>query len=186
MDFFQGIDRSVIEAATQVGGSGPGRDAAVFLVAEILPLVFAGAALWLFFAGRTKAQRERNQDMVLVSLLSVLFAIGVRFLLINVIERPRPFVTYPELHHAAGVTAGNVSFPSLHALILFAFAGSVFWLGKHRKLGIVLLVIASVVAVARVVAGVHYASDVIAGAALGLVVARLVTWQSKYVTQQVS
>lgn len=185
MEFFQNIDLAVAQAATRLGGAGTTRDGIVLFLAEVLPVAFAGAAAWLFFAGRTKRSQERNQYVVLVSLAAVLFAIGVRYILINVVERPRPFVTHPELHQVLGVSAGNVSFPSLHAILLFAFAGSVYWLGKHHRLGVTLLILATVVAVARVVAGVHYGSDVIAGALLGLGVARLVTWQSQYVRRQI-
>jgi undecaprenyl-diphosphatase len=186
MDALQAVDKWIIFQATQLGGQEAMRDSIVFILAEVLPLTFIGVAIWLFFfAGKTKPQRERNQYVVLVSLASVLFAAAVRFILVNAANRPRPFETYPDLHRVTDVSASLNSFPSMHSILVFAFAGSIFWLGKHRKLGIALLVIATVVATARVVAGVHYASDVLAGAALGLGVARLVTWQSKYVSEQI-
>jgi undecaprenyl-diphosphatase len=187
MEALQAVDKWIIEMATQLGGQEPVRDSIVFLLAEILPLTFIGVAVWLFFfSGKTKPQRERNQYTVLVSLASVLFAVAVRYVLMSAVNRPRPFATYPDLHRVVDVSAGLNSFPSLHSILVFAFAGSIYWLGKHRTLGITLLILATLVAIARVVAGVHYASDVIAGAVLGLGVARLVTWQSKYVSRQIT
>ena len=57
------------------------------------------------------------------------------------------------------------SFPSGHAAGSFAFATFVF--AMNRRAGAPLLVLASLVALSRVALGVHYPSDVLAGAALG-------------------
>ena len=130
MEALQAVDKWIIFQATQLGGQDAMRDSIVFLLADILPLTFIGVAIWLFFfAGKTKPQRERNQYTVLVALAAVMFAIAVRFILVNAINRPRPFATYPELHRVTEVSAGLASFPSLHAILVFTFAGSIYWLG---------------------------------------------------------
>jgi undecaprenyl-diphosphatase len=57
------------------------------------------------------------------------------------------------------------SFPSGHAAGSFAFASFVFVL--NRRAGAPLLVVAALIALSRVALGVHYPSDVLAGAAIG-------------------
>lgn len=86
-------------------------------------------------------------------------------------RRPSPFISHSDL--ATPITAGlhindKISFPSSHTYIVFAIAISVFLYG-HKKLGLVLFALAILVAVSRVGAGLHYPSDVIGGAFLGLI-----------------
>lgn len=83
-------------------------------------------------------------------------------------DRPRPPIGDP------GFTAmislpGDGSFPSGHAATAFAAAGVVAI--RYPALRIPLLVLAAVIALSRVYLGVHYPIDVVAGAALGLVIA---------------
>ncbi len=65
-----------------------------------------------------------------------------------------------------GAASDVGSLPSLHASNFFALAG-VTW-GVARRAGVVALVIAALVAVSRVYLGVHWPSDLLAGAAWGL------------------
>jgi undecaprenyl-diphosphatase len=59
----------------------------------------------------------------------------------------------------------DASFPSGHAAGSFAFAAFVF--ATHRRAGFALAGLATLVALSRVALGVHYPSDVTAGALLG-------------------
>lgn len=66
-------------------------------------------------------------------------------------------------------TRPTSSFPSDHALFLFALATGFYFSGQ-RKIGGWLLVVAFLVSFARVVIAVHYPLDVVVGALLGLLV----------------
>ena len=84
-------------------------------------------------------------------------------------KRPRPFVTYSNIINpqVEGMRIDSSSFPSSHTYIVFAIATSVFLYG-HKRLGTALFVLAIFVAVGRVGAGLHYPSDVIGGAGIGI------------------
>ena len=66
-----------------------------------------------------------------------------------------------------GLRVDPNSFPSGHTYTVFAIAISVYLYG-HKRLGLILFALAIMVAIARIGAGLHYPSDVVAGALLGL------------------
>ncbi|MBU1916457.1 phosphatase PAP2 family protein, partial [Patescibacteria group bacterium] len=84
-----------------------------------------------------------------------------------------PFVVLTDVNLLINPPLTAKSFPSDHAIISFALAFSVLML--HRRLGAVLLICAGAVAVGRVLVGVHYPLDVLAGAILGTAWALIIT-----------
>lgn len=82
----------------------------------------------------------------------------------EIIGRPRPFLTLPEVHLLLG-RGQHASMPSGHAANAFA-ATMVSFLFYRRTIWF-LLPTACLVAVSRLYVGVHYPSDVLAGALLG-------------------
>ncbi|MSU76209.1 phosphatase PAP2 family protein [Patescibacteria group bacterium] len=185
MAIIQTIDQEIVKVATQLGGQDELRDQIVYVAAEILPFIVIAIGVWIFFrGGKTKLQKERNQNVILIALAAVLIALGVRWLIGETFDRERPFVTLTDLHHLNLVSASSNSFPSLHALLLFSFVGVIYFVGHHPNWSRLLLVICAIVIVARVVAGVHYPTDVLAGAILGLLVAKMLSFQSKWLEDQ--
>src|SRR4051794_30680596 len=91
----------------------------------------------------------------------------------ELVDRARPFVADPHGVHLFSGHAADPSFPSDHATAAFAIAVAI--LLRKRGWGIAALVAAPVLAIGRVALGVHYPSDVLAGAALGAAAA-LVLW----------
>jgi undecaprenyl-diphosphatase len=83
----------------------------------------------------------------------------------RLVDRPRPFVADPRGVHLFARHAADASFPSDHATAAFAIATAV--LLRDRRWGVVVLAFAAVLAAGRVAVGVHYPTDVLAGAALG-------------------
>jgi len=86
--------------------------------------------------------------------------------------RPRPFAVSEQVQFLIDKSPLVKSFPSDHATIAFALAVSVCLV--NRRWGYPLLVVAALVSLARIFVGVHYLSDVVAGAVIGSVCAFIV------------
>ena len=84
------------------------------------------------------------------------------------IARPRPYRTCPEIR-ACARSLDEFSFPSGHTLHSVAFA--LILASYYPAFGIVIWPFTLLVAVSRVVLGLHYPSDVIVGAAVGALTA---------------
>jgi undecaprenyl-diphosphatase len=85
--------------------------------------------------------------------------------------RERPYETVLEPDPLVRADLG-LSFPSGHAAT--SFAGAVLLAYLFRRLAPALLLLATLVAYSRVYVGVHYPADVLAGAAVGTLVALVV------------
>lgn len=90
----------------------------------------------------------------------------VATILKHAINRPRPFITHPIIEK---ITAGgNPSFPSGHTSDAFAIATAISIAYPKWYIIILAYTWAITVAYSRMFLGVHYLSDVIAGALLGI------------------
>ncbi len=89
------------------------------------------------------------------------------------VDRPRPPVDDPGRLDAVVAVPGSPSFPSGHAMSAFAVAGVIALLAPRLRWPV--LVLAALIGFSRVYLGVHFWLDVLAGAALGMTIAALVT-----------
>jgi len=112
---------------------------------------------------------RRYPIVALAATVSFFVASGLNAALKPLVDRSRP----PEaigLDALVGVP-GSASFPSGHAMTAFATAGAVAVLAPRLRWPMV--AVAAVIAFSRVYLGLHFWFDVLAGAALGMVVALL-------------
>lgn len=140
-----------------------GTDPRVAAVARALSGSGEHGALWLA-AGLTgaAADRERRAAWLRATALTAgahLASMAVK----RVVRRPRPTHVAPLVR-----TAGRHSFPSSHATSAGAAAVAYGALGAP-----VVVPLAAAMCVSRLVVGVHYPTDVVAGAALGAAAAGL-------------
>jgi undecaprenyl-diphosphatase len=101
--------------------------------------------------------------------VSDLLALAIR----QMTDRPRPPSVYPEPEPLVRVPH-TYSFPSGHATVAFACAATLAFAAPRAAPA--LFVLAAAIAWSRVYVGVHYPLDVLAGAVLGLLVARALRW----------
>ena len=97
--------------------------------------------------------------------LSAALGLAAGALISGLVDRARPFVADPGGVHLFASHAADAGFPSDHATAAFAIAVAIYL--RKRRWGIVALLAACLLSVGRVAAGLHYPSDVLAGAALG-------------------
>ncbi len=90
------------------------------------------------------------------------FAIGANYVVKAIVRRPRPVLE--GLPPLSGAPSG-LSFPSAHATSSFACAVAITWISP--QLAPAVFALALLIAVGRPYLGMHYPSDVVAGAALG-------------------
>jgi undecaprenyl-diphosphatase len=128
------------------------------------------AVVFLAAHGRRHAAWRRAS---VAAALSAGLALAVAKAISEIVDRARPFVADSHGVHLFSAHAADPGFPSDHATAAFAIATAIVL--RKRGWGIFALLAATVLSLGRVALGVHYPSDVLAGAALGAAAA-LALW----------
>ena len=145
---------------------------AEIVVSDYLILVLCALTLLgIWFLGPDQATRERHQKAVFVAISALAISNLVVFIINAVYFRPRPFEQLEV--NLLFYQPTDSSFPANPTAVTFAIAAGV-W-GANKKVGAFLYLLGTLLAFARVYAGVFYPMDVIAGAAIGIAVAYLVS-----------
>lgn len=118
--------------------------------------------------------RRRNWEVVvIVFAASAVARFGVVEFIRALYNRPRPFEIIPDLHLLISHDSGG-SFPSGHAAFFFATAAVIS--RYYPKAGIIFFLAALNLSLARVQAGLHWPSDILGGAIIGIAVGLLTHW----------
>ncbi len=141
------------------------------ILAKYAPEIWAVIFLLLWFWPPLRENKARRA--VVYAVVSGVLALVINMILGHVFPyRPRPFVYEPHLIHQLLAHKRDTSFPSDHAAGSFGFAIGLFFAGASD--GILALILAAAVAVARVFVGLHWPTDVIVGALVGIVAGLIV------------
>lgn len=125
-----------------------------------------GLAVPLGLAGVGFIKKDKNlQRQGLVALTSLTISFGTTYALKRIINRERPAITYPFIQPA--IIETDASFPSGHTTSAFASATSLSLACRKWYVVVPAYTWASTVAYSRLHLGVHYPSDVLAGAIIG-------------------
>ena len=97
---------------------------------------------------------------------------------------PRPWVLDPgfTIVESARAAATGYSFPSGHTLSSFAAASALYFF--HHKTGFLAFLLAAAIAFSRLYASVHYPTDVLTGAVIGVLCGIIAAWLTDRVTDQ--
>lgn len=115
---------------------------------------------------------EKTRKIGWMSALALLGSLMLNNNLIkNLVARPRPFTVLSDLSILIP-RPGEFSFPSGHTSSSFA-AAAVFYRHLPKKIGIPALVLAGLIGFSRLYVGVHYPTDVLAGAVMGILLSYL-------------
>jgi undecaprenyl-diphosphatase len=161
------MDFSLLKDLNNLFARADGLEDVLTTYARVSEALFLGALIVAFvLVGRSHALATRRA--VVAAGLSAGLGLAVAAVLARLVDRPRPFVTHPDVHLFVG-HAADPGFPSDHTTAAFAIAVAL--LLRSRPWGLAVLAAATVLAIARVGMAVHYPSDVLAGAALGALAA---------------
>jgi undecaprenyl-diphosphatase len=129
----------------------------------------AGIAVFAMLLAASAYDARRNDRLIRLAGavsggIAVLIALGIGQIIGNIADRPRPYTAMPDLHVLIHRST-DFSFPSDHATVAGAVAVAL--LLSDRRFGLIAAGAGVLMAAARVYVGVHYPSDVLAGLALG-------------------
>jgi undecaprenyl-diphosphatase len=127
-------------------------------------ILFLGLLIAAFVLARG-AGKAATRRAVVAAGLSAGLGLAVAGIISRLVDRPRPFVAHPDTVHLFARHAADPGFPSDHTTAAFAIAVAL--LLRSRRWGLVALAAATILAATRVAMGIHYPTDVLAGAAVG-------------------
>jgi len=163
------IDLYLFNLLNQFAGKWPWLDYFGIFCADYL-----GYVLLFVLAVFLAVNFKKHWKMVAEALVTAVFA---KFALAEIIRiiwfRTRPFVV-ENFVPLIIQSSDEASFPSGHATFYFALSTIVYFYNK--KLGIIFFAACFFIAVARVFVGVHWPSDVLAGAILGILTGYILNW----------
>jgi len=111
---------------------------------------------------------KKNRLMVVSAGISVFLSrIVIAEIIKIIVHRSRPYLVLETAKKLITENTDFKSFPSGHAAIFFAIAMAIWFYNK--KLGIWFFVAAIIMGIARIFVGVHWPSDILGGAVIGIV-----------------
>lgn len=145
-----------------------------FLVAFFLLILFFSAYSSIAVDHPNGEKKEKIEVFLVAAVSAIVARFGIVTLIRFFYHRPRPFLVLP-VHQL--ITDNEYSFPSGHAAFFFAMAMAVYFYNK--KSGVWFFVFAALITVARIIAGVHYPTDILSGAAIGILTASAIFYLAK-------
>ncbi|MEA3403869.1 MAG: phosphatase PAP2 family protein [Armatimonadota bacterium] len=174
MEALAAFDRQILFALNHLGPDTFTRELVVRAVATGLMYVLVGGTLYVGL------RKPGGRQVLIYALASAFLAIGVGKILNQIVARDRPFVVFPQQVRHIELIVRPDSFPSIHAVAAFGLVGGVLF-SRYGRWGAAMLTLALCMVAARVAAGVHWPSDVLGGALIGVTIAALwVALQRRY------
>lgn len=149
-------------------------DPTIQFISKETTSITIGAVSALIFLGILIKKHKSLLMVGLKTLVVIIMNTMVVGVLKIVINRPRPFATYEDIIKLS--SGESPSLPSGHSAEVFALAFSMLFILKNKTAFYVFLFWAILVGYTRMATGVHYFSDVLVGAVIGVFMAWLIGW----------
>ncbi|MFA5998309.1 MAG: phosphatase PAP2 family protein [Candidatus Paceibacterota bacterium] len=159
------IDTQLFYLLNNLAGQSAFFDELIVFLAAYLPYILIIVFLALVFFSQFQ-KREKLQVLLVTFGSSTIAYFGITETIRFFYHRPRVFTDLPVTQL---LTSNEWSFPSGHATFFFAMATAIYLYNK--KWGIGFFIAALGMGVSRVIAGIHYPSDIIGGALIGAAIA---------------
>ena len=159
------LDTQLFYLLNNLAGQSSFFDGVIVFFASYLAYILIALFLVLLLISQYP-KREKFQIFFITTVSTIIARFGITEIIRFFYHRPRPFLDLP-VHQL--LTENSWSFPSGHATFFFAMATAVYL--YHKKWGIVFIGATLLMTVSRVIAGIHYPSDIVGGAIIGIVVA---------------
>ncbi|MFC1775607.1 phosphatase PAP2 family protein [Patescibacteria group bacterium] len=179
------MNEKIFYALNNLAGQYEWLDAFIFFCAEYIGwLMLGGLVVYLFMHRHESVAPKEKWEIflenkfrlkaparnILVILSSAFIAWCIAHVIKDIIAYPRPFLVFAESDmNLLFEHGGYNSFPSGHTTFFAALAVALTFF--HKRLGAFYLVGALLIGVARIIGGVHWPIDILAGYALGGAVA---------------
>jgi undecaprenyl-diphosphatase len=167
------MDWSLLHALNDFLASHDGIEDSLLFYVEASEALFIATLAVVFLCAHGVGHLAWRRATV-AAVLSAGLGLAIAKVISELVDRARPFVADPRGVHLFAAHAPAPGFPSDHATAAFAIAVAI--LLRKRGWGIFALVAATVLSIGRVALGVHFPSDVLAGAAVGAASALALWW----------
>ena len=163
------LDITIFRVINSLAGQSGFWDGFWIFATDYLPylMIVAAFVILIIWRGDIKEKIKTTALFAAGSTFSYLLAIAF---FNNIWHRLRPFEALQGVTQL--VVESGFSFPSKHAMLVFLLSTYVYRFNK--RLGVVFYILSSLVAVSRVVTGVHYPSDVLAGIVIGIIIGKVI------------
>jgi len=155
------MDLVLFGLLNSLSGKSAVADGIIVFLAE--HLAYLTLALAVIFILRVPGVKSRILVLLFASLSAILSKGIIGDTIWFLYGRPRPFLALKDIDPLLYVN--NPSFPSGHASLFFALAAVTIIINK--RWGIAFTVLAVIISLARVAAGIHWPSDILGGAIVG-------------------
>ena len=139
-------------------------------VMQVITALGNGGAFWIVLTVLLLLFKKTRRAGLCCALALVLDLLAVNIVLKPIVARVRPYDVVQDIRVITSLP-GDYSFPSGHSAASFAAAWALFRT-ERRQWGVPALVLAALISLSRLYVGVHYPTDVLLGALIGVVVAQ--------------
>jgi undecaprenyl-diphosphatase len=135
-------------------------DFLIYFFSNILPFIMVFLVIGFFVV------KKRSLENFLLTSFLALTSWGLSEILKHFFSKERPFVRFEEINPLFLITSTD-SFPSGHSMVMASLATLMYF--ENKKFGTIFFILAALIGLARVFAGVHFLGDILFGYFFGVV-----------------